>query len=309
MMVLCAGLLVGCDKELEKPEILVPPVENPEEPEEPTTPLSTDDIIKTKIGDTNMIVGSNDWNAVAYGNGKYVAVGQSGYIAYSSDGINWSIPKQIGQSTWKNIMFENGIFLSISNSNLISLSTDGINWTTPTSIGITINGVGHGNGTFAVIGYNGNILVSTNGTTWTSGGKAGPNISGLGISDKWIIGCTSGGVLYRSNNGGKTWKSTNGGVNVDKIEFGNNIFVGVSQYDGVGYCLNSAYLETFYETSLNSSMKWNDVTFGNGKFVILSISGYVSTSADGKNWSTPEQIKDESGKVVTATLNGVCAMP
>lgn len=37
--------------------------------------------------------------------------------------------------------------------------------------------------------------------------------------------------------------------------------------------------------------------------------GYVTTSTDGLNWTTPEQIKDESGKVVTAQFNGVCVMP
>ena len=33
----------------------------------------------------------NAWYAVAYGNGKFVAVGSGGNIATSIDGINWSI--------------------------------------------------------------------------------------------------------------------------------------------------------------------------------------------------------------------------
>ena len=37
--------------------------------------------------------------------------------------------------------------------------------------------------------------------------------------------------------------------------------------------------------------------------------GYNIISADGENWKMLEQLKDESGKVVTANLNGVCAMP
>lgn len=36
---------------------------------------------------------------------------------------------------------------------------------------------------------------------------------------------------------------------------------------------------------------------------------YTIISADGENWKMLEQLKDESGKVVTANLNGVCAMP
>ena len=43
--------------------------------------------------------------------------------------------------------------------------------------------------------------------------------------------------------------------------------------------------------------------------VALRKNGYYLLSSDGINWSEPAQITDESGKVVTAMLNGVCAMP
>ena len=35
-------------------------------------------------------IGSNDWNAVTYGNGRYVTVGDSNSAACSIDGINWT---------------------------------------------------------------------------------------------------------------------------------------------------------------------------------------------------------------------------
>ena len=37
--------------------------------------------------------------------------------------------------------------------------------------------------------------------------------------------------------------------------------------------------------------------------------GYTIISPDRENWKMLEQLKDQSGKVVTANLNGVCAMP
>lgn len=54
--------------------------------------------------------------------------------------------------------------------------------------------------------------------------------------------------------------------------------------------------------------KLRGIAFSNGKFIAVTTDGYVATSTDGIIWTTPEQIKDES-KVVTATLNGICAMP
>ena len=38
------------------------------------------------------VVGTNMWNAIAYGNGKYIAVGDSGYVTTSIDGVNWTTP-------------------------------------------------------------------------------------------------------------------------------------------------------------------------------------------------------------------------
>lgn len=60
---------------------------------------------------------------------------------------------------------------------------------------------------------------------------------------------------------------------------------------------------------LVSKKNWRGVVFSKGKFIAVTNDGYVATSTDGITWTTPEQIKDESGKVVTATLNGVCTMP
>ena len=42
-----------------------------------------------------MIIGSNSWNSVAYGNGIFVVGGNSGYVTTSVDGITWETPYQL----------------------------------------------------------------------------------------------------------------------------------------------------------------------------------------------------------------------
>ena len=110
------------------------PVEPPiEKPEEPTTPPLTEDLLTININDEIMaVVGTNSWNAIAYGNGKYVAVGSSGYVTTSTDGINWTTPKQIAGSsyTWNGIIYANGKFVACGQYSYIAVSTDGTNWTT-----------------------------------------------------------------------------------------------------------------------------------------------------------------------------------
>lgn len=53
------------------------------------------------------VVGSKQWNAVTYGNGKYIAVGDSGLVTTSIDGVTWTEPEEIrnesGNIVWANL--------------------------------------------------------------------------------------------------------------------------------------------------------------------------------------------------------------
>ena len=75
------------------------------------------------------------------------------------------------------VTYGNGIFVAFGDSGTILTSADGISWTVRTS-GTTddLVGVAYGNGTFVAVGssfntvdgsYNGTILTSADGITWT----------------------------------------------------------------------------------------------------------------------------------------------
>jgi len=138
-------ILVACENHKEdfiEPE--QPPIEQPEEPKQPEQPTKRDtidvkDIINIKIDDKTMaIIGSNSWNGIAYGNGKYVAVGDSGYTAYSTDGVNWTQKQIVNFTSLNKIAFGNGKFVAVGKGTEIGstntyygniiYSSDGINW-------------------------------------------------------------------------------------------------------------------------------------------------------------------------------------
>lgn len=76
------------------------------------------------------VVGTNHWYGIAYGNGQYVAVGASGYVTTSTDGVNWTTPKQVGTANWKSIAYGNGKFVAFNYDGYTSVSTNGTTWTT-----------------------------------------------------------------------------------------------------------------------------------------------------------------------------------
>lgn len=239
MMVLCAGLFFGCDKESEKPEIPEkPPVEKPEEPEEPeqpeepVVPPSTDDIIKTKIGDIDMIIGSNDWYDIIFENGKYVAVGgtfNSGVVAYSLDGINWGSKTITGVYDYgRNIIYGNGIYITIMGG-YIAYSTDAINWNIKhiSSSNNILHGIAYGNGKF-VTSYISNdnkcyILTSTNGSDWVT-------LPASTIQSGYIYDIVYVDGLFRAmTNGGGIFESFDA-ITWIKPALGNDIFMNANYF-------------------------------------------------------------------------------
>ena len=48
------------------------------------------------------------WRKVTYGNGRFIAVGDNGYVSTSTDGVNWTTPKQVNSKTLYGATYGNG---------------------------------------------------------------------------------------------------------------------------------------------------------------------------------------------------------
>jgi len=121
-------------------------------------------------------------SGIAFGNGKFVAGGDDGYlpnrtlkIATSSDGVTWTVVKADTFTILGQILYGNGKFVSWGENGILAYSTDGITWTdvpvtanpfyNGTSSG-TINAVAYGNGKFIAVSKS-MVAYSTDGATWT----------------------------------------------------------------------------------------------------------------------------------------------
>lgn len=112
---------------------------------------------------------SNEFYDIAFGNEKYVLVGDQGYLAtltnnFTIDSSQWI--KDDLNDKWRSIGFGNGKFVVVGDGNgRTSSSTDGINWT-PVKKGSGAD-VTYGNGKFISVGSK-SASVSTDGINWKS---------------------------------------------------------------------------------------------------------------------------------------------
>lgn len=314
-MALCLCVFTACEKDepIISDEPTVPPTEQPEQPEEPETPvepeepdtpnqpeepqepMSTDGIINWNnefiiTGKNMATVGSGVWRSIAFGNGKYVAVGvdpsssSNSFVTTSTDGVNWTVPKNVGTLNLKSVVFGNGKFIAIAGFGSDIISVDGENWTeaaTPTVQGTP--SITFGNGKFLYCGGT-KLFTSTDGVNWTE--------INIGLENATHALYFANGMFFISSNSGKLRHSSDGvnwsepvstganGVTINDIAYGNGIYI-----IAVGKELRySTDLSTWNKVSASIYDYVYSVSFSNGKFMAGLSTGWCWTSNDGLNW-------------------------
>ena len=196
--------------------------------------------------------------AVTYGNGKFVAVGYVGYIATSVDGANWSVT-QVGNADLPDVTYANGKFVAVGLVGTIITSTDGVTWNTLTVGSYTWHGVTYANGKFVAVGYGGNTTTSTDGISWTEVIDVGTDT-------------------------------------LDSVIYGNGKFVAVGDS---GYIATSVDGANWSTTTVGSDIVWTGVTYTDNMFVAVGHSGHITTSTDGNIWTEPIQLGTKNWSGVT----------
>lgn len=255
---------------------------------------NTSDISSGFVANVVTTLSTSNWKGVAYGNGKYVAVGDKKF-AYSTDGVSWSYGTLPFYAN--GIAYGNGMFCAYGySSNAICYSTDGINWSTAnTNYNSNYFSIYFLNDRFVIsAGYA--ILYSTNCVNWSK--------YELGESCTLYGGAYGNGVYIMSGYG-KTFTSTNGTTwtksaalstteNYGSIFFVDGKFIaiahGTTSYGSSNKIAYSTNGTSWTYGTLPKSGKWVEAAYCNGAFMIA---GYQSLaySNDGVNWevgSLPE---------------------
>ena len=246
---------------------------------------------------------------VAVGSGP-----NGGLTASSSDLVTWTTSTPGTPYPLNAVAFGEGMFIavgaigSVSSNNYtgyVISSTNGLDWTlrsAPTNSNTPITDVVYGAGKFvAALGTSaGRVLVSEEGTNWTfvvvTNGRSFTKLSFTGgkffASGYHYVSAFSFPDLANSTDG-LTWSSSSDprptatpyGAGDFRVVAGNGIFLGIID-SGSNTLSSSADGNTFTAFSANGYLytdyffsRW--VTFGNGLFVNNSL----QTSPDGTNWS------------------------
>ena len=261
-----------------------------------------------------MIIGSNNWNDIAFGNGQYVAVGDSGYVTTSTSGSQWSSPKKVNQDmNWKlnSIIYQNSEFLATGGGGYIFRSKDGNSWTTKMAYSpIDFLDIAYGGSLYVITGAGGYIATVNNNFSISVPKK-------VGIGDDWVavtygkgMFIAIGGAGYITiSNDGKIWSEPyridNSIAVINDIVYANGQFVVCGQGSLSGDIFVSSDGHKWKPVRSRLSTKLHKIIYAYEQFIVFGDNGIVGVSTTGKNWEK-KQAKIENGGDVSITPIGVC---
>ena len=230
--------------------------------------------------------------SVAYGNGTFVAVGDSAMVFASTDGVNWAIGNTGTNTALSGITFGNGSFVAVGGASVFT-SPDGARWMQrDPGPNDGLVAVAYGNGRFMAVGggvlSRRNVAFSTNLTDWTVVGAAtvrplraiayGSNLFRI-VGNEGEGTFTSDGLSWGSG-GFPTFADLLG------VAYGNGGFLIVGRNGFIAY--GRVGPGPTPPPDAQRSGTTNDlygVAFGNGRFVAVGEAGTLLTSTNAVDWS------------------------
>ena len=224
---------------------------------------------------------------ITYGSGLFVSVGDGGIIMNSQDGIKWQIINDRGLYS---IASGNGVFVGAGGYR-IAISNDGIKWVinnTGIPEAFNTSQVVYENGIFMIAGLNlkgteSAVLISSNGVNWQAVNWASYYMNDVSYKNYTYVAVGQLGAIVTSSDG-QEWNPSNSGTL--------NHLYGITSGNGLFVAVGN---NGTIVTSINGD-SWslsnvgmftlNDITYGNGLFIAVGSGGVMLLSSDGINWTT-----------------------
>jgi len=173
-------------------------------------------------------------DAMAYGNGYFLAVGTKGSTLRSTDGANWTaLPAQDTSYQFRTLLFAQDRFIAVG-AGCVYQSRDGAAWERQCLDGLPdLYSIAYGDSLYVLGSGFGQLFTSRDARTWQSVQTECSSILGLAYGNGVFVGV--GGWdkgVYSAN--GSDWQCTSTGLWANAVAFGAGQFVAVGGTSSTG---------------------------------------------------------------------------
>lgn len=220
-------------------------------------------------------------------------------------------PSSFTSGSIRGVNYGNGLWVAVGDVGKIATSTDGEIWTQETSpFGLDPNeAVAYGNDLWVAVGGNDSptspVATSPDGKTWTLRSVDSPNPDRMGVvhgAGLFVIVASSGVIDYSSD--GISWTAVSpkplGSSLINDVAYnGTDLFVCVAVSGGLATSADG--ISWTSRTSSFGSTVILGVAFGNGVWVAVGLSNKIATSSNGTSWSQVASVPFTSGNINNVT--------
>ncbi|MBK1694654.1 hypothetical protein CKO09_07870 [Chromatium weissei] len=228
-----------------------------------------------------------DWlYGVTWNGNTFVAVGASGKILTSPDGLTWT-PQTSNTSAWCTGVTWNGSrFVVVCGAGkIVTSDDDGVTWVVRTSgTANTIYKSTWSGSQFVAVGEVGTILTSSDGLTWaTQNSGTVNNLYGVTWNGSQFVAVGHAGTILTSTDG-ETWTSITPVTanNLERVAWNGNKFVAVGSSGTILTSTNGSA----WSTQTSGTNSFYGLTWTGNQFVAVGLNGIILTSPDGETWTT-----------------------
>lgn len=211
---------------------------------------------------------------------------QNVLIATSSDGMTWTSPTiNLERALWS-VAGSGSVWLAVGSSGVILRSTDGLSWVTLVEpagwVAGQLNAITWTGDAFVAVGATGGIVTTVDGLTWKAASAHLRDVASNGASyvaaGSDILWSADGLAWERGVWPHRSTDSLNG---VTAYPGG---YMAVGTSEGTGAALRSADGRTWDRTA-SFNVSPTAVVWGGDRFVAVGYQGFVATSPDGIAWT------------------------
>lgn len=274
--------------------------------------------LQNVFSDTTKSITSGNWAAVASGGGITVAISNTSATSQISydNGYTWS-PITVPNAGYNAICYGNGQFVAVGNS-VCATSTDGVNWTAQTIAALDWRAIIYDGTNYVAIANSTTVgTYSANGTSWSASAlPSSLSWASLCFGNGLILATHSGTVssaCASSADHGVTWSSRTLSIAynnyVGNCAFGNGVFVVNQRDNGGGSTSNistSADCVTWATKNLGVTFsETKTLTFAGGLFMLTKATTKTCyTSPDGITWTTRTGVATHAATAVCVANGG-----
>lgn len=234
-------------------------------------------------------------NAITYGNGRFVVVGDQGAMYTAPDFTTTPTWSTLTNPETANLYAVDygGAYLAAGAAGTILRSTDGTTWTKQTSgTNQTLYGLANNGGSgYVAVGETGTVRYSQGGETWSAGNSGTiRNLNAIIYTGRWVAVGNTGTVRISLN--ANDWT----GVTVPTTQNLNSVVLG---WDTTKYPPQAMLIavgdagtqltsldngSTWTKSTINAGFNFKHITYGR-QFVAVGNWGTIYTSDDGSKWT------------------------